>query len=767
MRRKFLRRDATGPARIPRVAMAMLAAALLGCDSQSVFEGEPVIAPPVTEFDRSASATRAIHGGVLPISVTATDRFVGVDSVMVRYSGVLTGSFTRRFAGAPAQVRIDTVLVVPFGTQGAVVFDAFAMNQYGSTAQSDTLSVQIVREDTIRPIAVTQQLDVPGRMELGDTVRVRTQARDDAFGSGIVRVGVIVRDAAAAAAPAVTFTHDSAPADAVQHEFRIPVAQLPGPMTVRSRELTFVSFAVDQAGNCTAVGAAGVPVSCTVAGGQVSVENVPGATVSTVVTGTRTFRQAAPSAALIGDMVVDAGRRTLYVSNQANNSVDAISWGTAALTRTGRALVGAAPRGMTIENGGQRLIVANSGGTSLSYVGLGDGAFREIMPRYETPNTALWQIDGTITVDTVFVDGVPIERTLVGEVASYTQFNDRPQFVGQDSHGSVFYSTPGAVRWVETAPGWRAPESGIMLWPQVVPDNVWALGQDPDPCYTSTGADVLPCVIAGVDSIKVVNFAQSPFLGTAWQVWAHRVGHPDSTVMVTSTNLRDLEQKLNDGGARPFMYRGTWDYSYWQTGATMFVTSSGNRDWINFADAEAGRVWNWGVIDGPSQAGGQGARLYNRRISQFINIEDFAQNTASPITALAANHDGSAFVSRSGTSVFFFNNPLRLLGSYERADIAGGHGVAIHPVARIGTAAGGNTYGDWVAAGSSTPEIVLVETRHFRRVGTVPLLEAVGGPLRVIQRLDTDPEDVVAHIFGVTQSGSVFHVPVRTGNFTP
>jgi hypothetical protein len=43
----------------------------------------------------------------------------------------------------------------------------------------------------------------------------------------------------------------------------------------------------------------------------------------------------------------------------------------------------------------------------------------------------------------------------------------------------------------------------------------------------------------------------------------------------------------------------------------------------------------------------------------------------------------------------------------------------------------------------------------------------VGGPLRVIRRLDTDPENVIAHIFGVTQSGAVFHVPVRTGNFTP
>jgi DNA-binding beta-propeller fold protein YncE len=767
MRRKFLPRDATGRAGAQRVALAMLAAALLACDSQSVFEGEPVIAPPVTEFDRSASATRAIHGGVLPISVTASDRFVGVDSVMVRYTGALTGSFTRRLAGAPAQVRIDTVLAVPFGTQGTVVFDAFAMNRYGSTAQADTLSVQIVREDTIRPVAASQQIDVPARVELGDTVRVRTHARDDPFGSGIVTVGVIVRDAAAAAAPAVTFTHDVAPMDSVQHDFRIPVAQLPGPMTARTRELTFVSFAVDQAGNCTAVGAAGVPVPCTVAAGQVSVENVSGATASTVVTATRTFRQAAPSAARIGDMVVDPGRRTLYISNQANNSVDAFSWGTAALARTGRALVGAAPRGMSIENGGQRLIVANSGGTSLSYVGLGDGAFREIT-RYETPNAALWQISGQVTVDTLVIDGVIVEQARVEEVLEFTDFNDRPQFVGQDATGAVFYSTPGAVRWVEMADGWQLPESGIILWPQVVLDNTWGPGVAPLPCYDRvTLLNAASCVIAGVDSIKVVEHAQSPFRGTMWEFWAHPVGNPQASFSERGTSLWDIERRLRLRGARPFMYSGSWDYSFWQTGSNMFVTSSGNREWVSFVDADAGRVWNWGAIEGPSQIGGPGPRLYDRMISQFVNINDYEQNTQSPITAVATNHDGSAFVSRSGTSLFFFNNPLRLLGSYNGADIAGGHGVAIHPVARLGAAGGGDTYGDWAAAGSSTPEIVLIETRHFRRVGTVPLLEPVGGPLRVIQRLDTDPTDVIAHIFGVTQSGAVFHVPVRTGNFTP
>lgn len=766
MMRSSLRRRAPRRPWLATGLAALLAAALPACDSQSVFEGDPLVAPPVTEFDRDASADRAIHGGVLPISVVAVDRFVGVDSIVVRYSGALSGSFTRRFANAPSTARIDTVLAVPFGVQGEVVFEAWALNRFLSVAQADTLVALIVRQDTIRPVSLTQQVTVPARAELGDTIRVQLQAQDDQHGGGIVRLGVIIRDEEAPTAPAVTVSQTVAAAVSAGHEFRVPVTALPGAATARPRRLNFVAFAIDQAGNCTAVGAAGTPVPCSVVAGQPLVEGVAGAQASMSVTETRTYRQAAPTAAQIGDLVVDVNRRLVYISNQANNSVDAISWGHPSLLRTGRALVGAAPRGMTIENGGNRLIVANSGGTSLSYVDL--GSLQETS-RYETPNASLWQISAEITRDTVIVDGIPYERIRVSEVLEFTDFSDRPQFVGQDATGAVFYSTPGAVRWVETAPGWQRPESGIMLWPQVVPDNAWGPGRDPDPCWDPDGQiAAVPCVIAGVDSIKVVEYAQSPFRGTVWEFWAHQPGNPQASFAVRGSELRLILEELQARGARPFMYQGTWDYSFWETGGNMFVTSSGNREWVNFADTEAGRVWNWGEIPGPSPIGGPGPRLYDRRISQFVNINDYENNTASePITAVALNHEGSAFVSRSGTSLFFFNNPLRLLGSYAAADIAGGAGVGIHPGARLGTAAGSNLYVDWAAAGSAAAEIVLVETRHFRRVGTVPLLEPLGGPLRVIDRLSTDAPDVVAHIFGVTRSGAVFHVPVRHANFTP
>jgi hypothetical protein len=75
--------------RAAAVLLLPLALLPLGCESDSVFEGEPVVAPPVAEFDQEATAATAIHGGVLAVGVTARDPYVGVDSLVVRYSGAL------------------------------------------------------------------------------------------------------------------------------------------------------------------------------------------------------------------------------------------------------------------------------------------------------------------------------------------------------------------------------------------------------------------------------------------------------------------------------------------------------------------------------------------------------------------------------------------------------------------------------------------------------------------------------------------------------
>jgi DNA-binding beta-propeller fold protein YncE len=197
------------------------------------------------------------------------------------------------------------------------------------------------------------------------------RAPDDAFGGGLAAVGAAVRVGGSLVAESAPVAGaKSATRDIVISVSRLTTA---APATL---SVEFYAWAVDQAGNCTAAGAGGVAVACTYINNVVGIPTLTGQTATLQVTATSTAPQVASAGTSIGDLVVDAARRFVYVSNQQTNSVEAFSWSAPTFARTARAFVGAAPLGMTIENGGNRLIVANSGGTSLSYVQLGED-FRE------------------------------------------------------------------------------------------------------------------------------------------------------------------------------------------------------------------------------------------------------------------------------------------------------------------------------------------------------------------------------------------------------
>ncbi|HSK18048.1 MAG TPA: hypothetical protein VK912_02835 [Longimicrobiales bacterium] len=466
----------------------------------------------------------------------------------------------------------------------------------------------------------------------------------------------------------------------------------------------------------------------------------------------RTF-PVAGSVAAIGDVVVDAVRGVLYVSNKQNNSVDMISWTGDALERTGRALVGSAPWGMTLDLTRDTLIVANSGGTSISYVDL--TSFAEAR-RFYAPNAVLWQF-------------TPEEDGKV--ILTHFDFSDRPQHIAQDASGVVLYSTQptsaapdGSIRMVQWDAAWAERESDLLLWTQVVDDNAWGPGMaTPGTCHHPVtlvnldSTDDPGCVIAFADSVRI--HYENPTLGTQWRVYDHVPGNPDQVISVTSGSWYEIYTGLRAQGSDIFMYLGEWKLDEWLNADTTFVTASGDGSSIAIAEGarNPGRVWLWGEM-------GAHPPLFDRWISDVVNISDYANNTSSEITGMSVNHTGDVMVTRGASSVFFLTQPAQLRGTYSAADISGGAGVAVHPLASFD---GGSVETNWAAVGGGGSDIILIDTRHFRRIGRIIVPQRVAGPLRIVDRRAADDADVRAHLFGVTASGHVFHVPVLDTDINP
>lgn len=713
------------------------AAALSGCEGDTLYDAVPPdVEAPVLEVLSPVNGAQVQAGQRVPIQVSATDA-EGVSTITVRVTGAVNQTITLQFTPPRTEIEADTAIVVPVGASGSIQIAASGINTQGVQGHASNVLLAVTSVD-IMPPWVSLSVETQPRMELTDRIRVTVKAYDNPGGSGIAsmaltaivtntdRADTLVLD------PSEDFLGQASDTAVAEFSFVPPFVDpldLPDTLTI-----VFFGVAYDQEGNCG--GAVKEPftnlvacVSSTIQGNTYSTANAVTEGRQVIAVSGRTSM--APGGGTLADLLVDTVRSRLYVSNLSRNRIQTLqadpgTWGS-------EVWVGAEPWGLAMNMAGDSLFVANSGGTSISFVSLVGAPKEDLDRRFVTQNNPLFEVSfdqGKLT-------------------ASFYDFSDRPQFIAQDASGRLLYSTrptssanTGTVRVTSTQAGWDAPETKLVV---VAEDLV---------------ADDKTTAIVHVDSVY------SAVDGSCVQIWDHRPGFPG--VVVTSGCV-----PLADALAAMEVHRAAGDTDIWYVPSskwqlerlalrdTTFVAASGDRQWVAFgeggtAEGEAGRITLWNA----STAG----------IHSRLLVADLVNNASERVTGLDLNQDGTLGSASGDGASYYWSTDLRLQGSVTK-DVPGGAGAVLHPSLPSFSPGMPSSEQTLAFVGQADHTIRILDTTHFTERGQLHIRDLVTGPMRAGPPLPTDngglggacsgPDCVVLKLYAITDVGGVVVVDVR------
>ncbi|MEX0892050.1 MAG: hypothetical protein WEB88_07750 [Gemmatimonadota bacterium] len=706
-------------------------------------------------------------GGQLSLQIRAEDAAVGLDSMRISVTGVMDTTFYWRNLAPATDVTRDTTLIVA-NTTGTLTINGTAWNRNGiAGVAAEGISVEVTQTavaDTTKP-QVLLTITPPGtRIELDDSITVSVTATDNG-GSGIRRMGAVViaipdtstvaRDTFYMASD--TFTPGLTGSPTRVLTFRLSEAfhelldwELPRRFTLQAH-----AFAVDTAGNCGAsVSTTFVPsLACdtVVDAGTNYYTALNAGGLQTVVTVTAGSSVALPDGGTIADAVVDVPRQRLYMSNISNNKVDVLRLSDTTFVATGSAsgkgLVGAAPWGMVINNTGDTLIVANSGGTNISHVVIDDAQAddleEDVGRRIRTPNNVLFTVIAGRS------------NGLVRYSAEWHDFSDRPQFIAQHANGTLLYSTvptssatPGTIRFVDTDPNQNGiaddePEVKLLYNREAVTstDDTWA--------------------VAYIDSLSIVGGVSSDDLIILYD---HVPGQPgsflQSAALPINTALTDLQAKGSDVA---WVAGAGWNIDAYALSDTTFVAASGDRNTIAFGEGASdptGRI----ILCCDVSFGVGGFIQFG--VSDQVAVQDLINNASERVLGLGLNQDGLLGVARGSDNVYYFDEELRLQGQFTSGIAGGGGGAALHPLHATDVPPASERLS---FVGTPNQTIKIIDTVHFYERGEIAIRDNITGPLRAylpnaaenVGLVPGDPNFIVVKLAGVTAGGRVVIVNVR------
>ena len=639
------------------------------------------IAPPSVRVVAPASGTVAIPGLSLEISLA------GSSGLRVRTLGYVTSGVVVRADSTAFQTPLrdsaftKLLMLVPQGTPpGELRVTPFLYDSLGqrSTGPAILLNVQTAASAGTVP---TVSFGVTPRIEVTDTINV--QASDP---TGITSVGYEVRTAIGG--PVVAGMADSA-------AFNGQVTSISRTFAMRLPITTFPTRVFVQA---FARNANGARAYALLPGGAVRID-----TVEVVAGATRPL----PSGGAVADALYHPRYDRLYLTNIDRNRVEVFAFADSSFKPS--VPVGSRPWGIAAwprdRNGtmGDTILVANSGGTSISYVDL--TATSALFPSGR--DVSAYALPNIIAYSVISVESATVPGLMITQRTKY-DFSDRPQFIATTCRGSTAPGAPcGEVLLVySTSPtGGQTlpfPNKGSVRWESLTNRTSHfffehAIGQS---AARSDTLEIERWAAAGFGSDQLLVPKER---GLVFVV--DRLGFRDTTFVRGSGNFR--RAVIGEGGptlgSRALMY-----------------------------DASRGMEVNpLSSID----LGVSGAQ----------DVTDFIANTFSRVKGAAINFDGELAAIR-GDSTYLLDATLRLQGLFQTS--GGNPGFDFHPN-NSGNGTSIPRASCYSFAASSEPVIEIYENRSYARVNLVPIRDPIIGPIKAALRPNGEIVIVGATVRGV------------------
>jgi hypothetical protein len=418
----------------------------------------------------------------------------------------------------------------------------------------------------------------------------------------------------------------------------------------------------------------------------------------------------------VADALYHAGRDRLYLTNIKRNQIEVFNLGDSSFKAP--VIVGSRPWGLTAwprdRNGtmGDTLLIANSGGTDISYVDLTVGTSGAEVFRYALPNIIVYSVT---TVQSGA--GIPFQQRVRFD------FSDRPQFPAATCIVAGGVCTETVLAYTTTpTPGQTVPfdkQNGTIRWENLTRGVTLAGKTD----YHTSHFFFEPALgqTAGrSDTLEIIRFDANGL---------------DSTVIVPYNQLI---------GAGPSRYSVTVRLPELAYRDTTFARNSGNFQRAIFGEGgsvfgsravayDVDRSYQTTVTD---PATGLPAALatpvVDRGVSPATAVSDFIANTFAEVKGVAINFDGSLSAIRAD-STYILNPLLRLQGIL--ATTVSNAGLDFHPLNTGPNSFPMNTR--LMFAASSEPLIEIFDTHCYQRVSSIPIRDPIIGPIKAAYRIAT------------------------------